>query len=280
MAYVTPARSTATVQTSTPINSHQKSIAEFIEQNISPIKEISPPKPRPKLTKSCGKGLVILATGLSQDQDFKDLVEFSMKIGAQVVQDYGEHVTHLVCRTDSRGRAPRTPKYVMSLAARKKIVTFDWVSSCLAKSEFLEITPFHPVGDQSSPEMYSSNAALKVIAGDAAPLRGHYLYFNFNGLNAEKRRNLPMVDYLTRKQYEDVCINLGARIVERFADIKELDVRPQSKIIVSRSYEKPVAQFCSNRGLLYVSADAVIDCVSCFSRSPIVYFKWDKAAKR
>jgi len=61
-----------------------------------------------------------------------ELASFAATTGGRLAAEWAPCVTHVVCGVDANGRAKRTAKYLLGLAAGARVVAADWMPACLA----------------------------------------------------------------------------------------------------------------------------------------------------
>lgn len=151
-------------------------------------KQITESKPV-KLIKKFG----LLLTGLSEDQkltiqsSLPQLSKISDKAPFKVVKDYSpETVTHIICACAPKSHCPRTLKYLLGIAGKAWIVSFDWILESLVAGKILDEQMFVVIGDEA---VQCDTDACEKSRGDPGKLfeeRKFYLAGLFNAPGPSK----------------------------------------------------------------------------------------------
>lgn len=108
--------------------------------------------------KKSPKRIGLLLTGLSEDQkatiqsNLQKISKMANNVPVKIVKDFLiGHVTHIICACAPRAHCPRTLKYLLGIAGKAWIVSFDWILESLeGKSETLaEEENFIVTGDEA-----------------------------------------------------------------------------------------------------------------------------------
>ena len=99
----------------------------------------------------------LLLTGLSEDQKMiiqSNLQQLSKisgeKSSFKVVKDYSpDSVSHIICACAPKSHCPRTLKYLLGIAGKAWILSFDWILESLAANKILAEHKFEVVGDEA-----------------------------------------------------------------------------------------------------------------------------------
>ena len=90
--------------------------------------------------KKSPKRIGLLLTGLSEDQkatiqsNLQKLSKMANNVPVKIVKDFlNDHVTHIICACAPRAHCPRTLKYLLGIAGKAWIVSFDWILESLEK---------------------------------------------------------------------------------------------------------------------------------------------------
>jgi hypothetical protein len=99
-------------------------------------------------------GLVL--TGLSEDQratlqeNLGALVKLNSGLPVEVERDFSQaRTTHIVCACGRRARCPRTLKYLLGVASKAWIVSFEWILESLSAGKLLPEADFMVIGDEA-----------------------------------------------------------------------------------------------------------------------------------
>jgi len=76
------------------------------------------------------------------------LLVLQNKLHASIESTVNLKVTHLIVAPSSDQLAPRTMKYLMALALRCYIVSFEWVLACISAGHFVDESPYLVLGDK------------------------------------------------------------------------------------------------------------------------------------
>lgn len=68
--------------------------------------------------------------------------ELARQHGAELLPTYAKNVTHVIVRVDGEKCAERTLKFLYGVAARKWIVSVDWVVECQKQKRLIEEEPY------------------------------------------------------------------------------------------------------------------------------------------
>lgn len=130
------------------------------KQDIKAIKEIKEISLKPEKTvkpeKSLKKVFGLLLTGLSEDQkstiqsNLQNLSKISGNNPFKVIKEYSpETVSHIICACAPKAHCPRTLKYLLGIAGKAWIVSFDWILESLEAGAILDEKEFVVVGDEA-----------------------------------------------------------------------------------------------------------------------------------
>lgn len=98
----------------------------------------------------------LLLTGLSDDQkatinsNLQKLSKLSGNLPFKVIKDYSpDLVTHIICACAPKSHCPRTLKYLLGIAGKSWIISFEWILECLEAGELLKEDNYVVIGDEA-----------------------------------------------------------------------------------------------------------------------------------
>ena len=98
----------------------------------------------------------LLLTGLSEDQkatvhsNLQNLSKISGNLPFRVIKDYSpDLVSHIICACAPKSHCPRTLKYLLGIAGKSWIISFDWILESLEAGSLLNEDKFVVVGDEA-----------------------------------------------------------------------------------------------------------------------------------
>jgi uncharacterized Zn finger protein (UPF0148 family) len=100
--------------------------------------------------------LGILLTGLSEDQ--KSIVQTNLSrlsklsgLPVKILKDFAtdQPVTHVICACAPKAQCPRTLKYLLGIANKSWIISFNWILESLERGELLDEEAFIVAGDEA-----------------------------------------------------------------------------------------------------------------------------------
>lgn len=168
-------------------------------------------------TKSVKK-VGLLLTGLSEDQKLtiqSNLQQLSKISGGKstfkIFKDYSpDTVSHIICACASKSYCPRTLKYLLGIAGKAWIVSFDWILESLEAQAILDEQRFVVVGDEAV--QCDTNACEKSRADQGKLFDGKRFYlaglFNAPGPSKADLTNLIQVagGTVCKKQEEGATV--------------------------------------------------------------------------
>ena len=161
-----------------------------------------PTKESKQVVSSSGKSIKrygLLLTGLSEDQkaivhsNLQDLSKIANGVSFRIIKDYTpEHVTHIICACAPKSHCPRTLKYLLGIAGKSWIVSFDWILESIESGKILKEDRFVVTGDEAV--KCDTNACEKSRADPGKLFTGHEFYlqgsFTFGGPSKTDLTNL------------------------------------------------------------------------------------------
>ena len=129
-----------------------------VNKNKKVIEAKLPKKIKPSETQSTTKAARygLLLTGLSEDQkatinsNLQKLSKISGNAPFKVIKDYSpELVTHIICACAPKSHCPRTLKYLLGVAGKSWIISFDWILECLEAGKLLKEDKYVVIGDEA-----------------------------------------------------------------------------------------------------------------------------------
>lgn len=153
--HVEPVKKRKTETAKEPVKKTVKpSAKEPVKKTVKPSAQ-SNTKPENKLANSNDR-YGLLLTGLSEDQratiefNLQKLTKTSGNKPFKIIKDYStEHVTHIICACAPRSHCPRTLKYLLGIAGKAWIVSFDWILESLEAGQVLNEDRFVVTGDEA-----------------------------------------------------------------------------------------------------------------------------------
>lgn len=135
----------------------------------------------------------LLLTGLSEDQkliiqsNLQQLSKISGKSSFKVVKDYSpDSVSHIICACAPKSHCPRTLKYLLGIAGKAWILSFDWVLESLAAQKILDEHKFVVIGDEAVQCDTNACEKSRVDRGKLFDGRRFYLAGLFNAPGPSK----------------------------------------------------------------------------------------------
>ncbi|GLH01970.1 Uncharacterized protein GBIM_08025 [Gryllus bimaculatus] len=143
--------------------SNQKNIQRNITENTSkPLSTVSKDlKIHPRMVFVCS-GLTARLVAIVK--------KFASEIGADFSDSFTLSMTHLIVSVDENQATPKTLKYLQAVAAKKWVVSFNWITACISSKKLLPEEIFMMCGGMvvDSPEGFSivSKDVLRIIIVD------------------------------------------------------------------------------------------------------------------
>lgn len=125
----------------------------------------------------------LLLTGLSDDQkatiqsNLQNLSKLSGGLPFKIIKDYSaDQVTHIICACAPKSHCPRTLKYLLGIAGKSWVVSFEWILESIERGTILREEPFVVVGDEAV--RCDTNACEKSRNDPGKLFDGHEFYLN------------------------------------------------------------------------------------------------------
>lgn len=182
--------------------------------------------------------------------------EFARRHGAQLLPTYNKSVTHVIVRIDEDKNAERTLKFLYGVAARKWVVSIDWVLECQRQKRLIDEEPYEVL------DMDGENGPWK--ARNSTELLFHAFEFccvePFSDITIDQLRELL-----------ELC---GALTVDSPVDLRR-GLR-YSFIIVqgdpSKAHYHHIGQtYFERHKAVCVSREWVLDCIASYQIYPVRY---------
>ncbi|XP_070549178.1 streptococcal hemagglutinin-like isoform X2 [Ptychodera flava] len=95
---------------------------------------------------SGAKDAMLVGTNLTS-QEMELLEYFANEIGSKLQSSFTNETTHVIVKTDSNLVCERTLKYFFGIAARKWVVSFNWILACVEEGRVIPEEQYEVCGD-------------------------------------------------------------------------------------------------------------------------------------
>lgn len=177
-------------------------------------------KPEILIKKQSGhtKKFGLLLTGLSEDQKLTiqtNLQQLSKISGGKssfkVVKDYSpDTVSHIICACAAKSHCPRTLKYLLGIAGKSWIISFDWILESLAANKILDEHDFIVVGDEAVQCDTNACERSRADPGKLFDAKRFFLAGLFNAPGPSKADLINLIQFaggtVCKKQEEGVLV--------------------------------------------------------------------------
>ena len=196
-------------QVQVKVNKNKK----VIEAKLPKKKKSTEPELKSKTIKRFG----LLLTGLSEDQkatinsNLQRLSKISGNLPFKIIKDYSpDLVTHIICACAPKSHCPRTLKYLLGIAGKSWIISFDWILECLESGELLKEDKFVVIGDEAVRMNTFACEKSRANPGNIFDNRKFYLSGSFTGPGPSKSDLINLIQVaggkLSKKIESDVFI--------------------------------------------------------------------------
>ena len=196
-------------QVQVKVNKNKK----VIEAKLPKKKKSTEPELKSKTIKRFG----LLLTGLSEDQkatinsNLQRLSKISGNLPFKIIKDYSpDLVTHIICACAPKSHCPRTLKYLLGIAGKSWIISFDWILECLESGELLKEDKFVVIGDEAVRMNTFACEKSRANPGNIFDNRKFYLSGSFTGPGPSKSDLINLIQVaggsISKKVDPDVFI--------------------------------------------------------------------------
>ena len=172
--------------------------------------------------------------------------------GSELLPAYNETVTHVIVRVDEEKSAERTLKFLYGVAARKWIVSIDWVNQCLKEKRFVKEEPYEVLDMDGENGPWRARQTTKLLFQD----------FEFCCVE-------PFTD-VTVQQLRQLLELCGALTVDHPANLTKS--RRFSLIVMqadSISDQRKADVYNDRYKVITVSREWVLDCIASYQLYPL-----------
>lgn len=196
---------------------------------------------------------VILHTSLS-DRHKRMLTALGDELGARIVDQYEDGVTHVVCEVSPVGISRRTIKYLQGVLAGAWVLRFEWVEHCAREHAWIAEEPYEVIGDtngRGAPAL----GRERVRRGQSGILHGMTVVLSESFHPKSPKRT----DIQSLLQMSDAVV---------LEQLPAQELKPNGKTLIVADPAAVLPDALLHTQLPVVSLSWVLDCVSNFTVLP------------